>query len=579
MNDPDRRQRLVTSTPRLSPEEVAARSFPTKVRGYSDAEVRVFLKRVADDMVAARAREDELIEAVDSLEEQLRTPRQLSEQELLDALGEETARLLRTAREAGDEIRRKADERAGEIIAEANTLAERVRTEAAEGATSTTDAAEARAAEIVAAAEARAQDIASTSIAESEGIVDAARRQGREMLEEAKGARERVLADLVRRRALLQSQIEELRTGRDHLLDAYRTVKRTFLDATEALAQVEAREAEERSASAGESLDVAAEIAAEIEALDAAAADDAAVDVVATEDAGDNGAAGSGLADVDSLFARIRAGHADTTPEPEEVEAVPPATATDEASETAAADHDAEPSDGAPGAEAAPGLLTAGEWRGLQAAALDPLLGPLLKKTKRTAQDDQNALLDAVRRHKGRPLAANVLPELDALVGEWSELLQDTIDRAYAAGRTAAGGEARDAGPALVGETAAAIVSPLRQRITVAIDSGDEGDTGGLVERIGARYREWKNQSLELALAEALAVAWSRGVYDAVPDGAVLWWVPFEEGHCSDCDDNGLEPTVKGATFPTGQAFPPAHPGCRCLLAPASVLDTSTADV
>jgi hypothetical protein len=417
-------------------------------------------------------------------------------------------------------------------------------------------------------------------VAESEGIVDGARHQGREMLEEAKAARERVLADLVRRRALLHSQIEELRTGRDRLLDAYRVVRRTFLDATEALAQVEAREAEERSTTAGESLDVAAEIAAEIEALDAAAANDVVVDVVVVEaaEAGDDSAPGGGLADVDSLFARIRAGH-EPTPEAENGEAAPGATATPEADAAAEVSDDAEPSEPAPDAEAVQGLLTASEWRGLQAAALDPLLGPLVKKTKRTVQDDQNALLDAVRRHKGRPLAANVLPDLDALVGEWSELLQDAVDRAYTAGRTAAGGEPRDAEPALVGEAATAIVTPLRQRITVAIDSGDEGDTGGLVERIGARYREWKNQSLELALAEALACAWSRGVYDAVPDGAVLWWVAFEEGHCSDCDDNGLEPTVKGATFPTGQAFPPAHPGCRCLLAPATILDTSTADV
>jgi hypothetical protein len=70
-----------------------------------------------------------------------------------------------------------------------------------------------------------------------------------------------------------------------------------------------------------------------------------------------------------------------------------------------------------------------------------------------------------------------------------------------------------------------------------------------------------------------LASAWTRGVYDAVPEQAVLWWVPFEEGSCPDCDDNALEPTVKGKQFPTGQALPPAHPGCRCLLAPAGLLD------
>jgi len=587
MNEPDRRQRLVTSTPRLSPEEVAARSFGTKVRGYSEAEVRGFLKRVAEDMVAARAREEELLDTIDALEEQLRSPRPLSEQELLDGLGEETARLLRSAREASEEIRTKADERATEIIDEANTLAERVRNDAADTGAAVTDAAEQRAAEIVGAAEQRAHDIASTTVAESEGIVDGARRQGREMLEEAKAARERVLADLVRRRALLHAQIEELRTGRDRLLDAYRTVKRTFLDATEALAQVEAREAEERSTNGGESLDVAAEIAAEIEALDAAAteADDALVNVAAAEAAedGEDGGSGPGLADVDSLFARIRAGHADLTPPgvadaTEMLPATPAAEASAgdlEAIESVAAIDEA-PAATQPAGEAQ-GLLTAGEWRGLRAAALDPLLGPLVKKAKRTAQDDQNALLDAVRRHKGRPLAANVLPDLDELVASWAVLLGDAIDSAYAAGRNAAGAEASDTPQDLVRETAETVITPLRQRITVAIDSGEEGDTGGLVERIGARYREWKNQSLEIALTEALACAWSRGVYDAVPDGAILRWVALEEGQCSDCDDNALEPTVKGENFPTGQAFPPAHPGCRCLLAPATILDTSTA--
>ena len=59
--------------------------------------------------------------------------------------------------------------------------------------------------------------------------------------------------------------------------------------------------------------------------------------------------------------------------------------------------------------------------------------------------------------------------------------------------------------------------------------------------------------------------AYARGVYDAAPDGARLRWVPAGSGKCPDCDDNALEPTVKGSDFPTGQPHPPAHPGCRCL--------------
>src|SRR5579871_4266929 len=115
MTDFDRRQRLITSTPHLTPEEIATRSFGKGVRGYAESEVRAFLKRVSEELVTAQDRERELEVAIDALEEQLRTPRPLTEQELLDALGEETARLLRSAREAGDDIRRKAEEHAAAV--------------------------------------------------------------------------------------------------------------------------------------------------------------------------------------------------------------------------------------------------------------------------------------------------------------------------------------------------------------------------------------------------------------------------------------------------------------------------------
>jgi DivIVA domain-containing protein len=571
MNESDRRQRVISSTPRLTVDEVASRSFARGVRGFSEAEVRAFLKRVAEELAAARGQEQSLEAAIDALEEQVRAPRPLSEQELLDALGEETARLLRSAREASDDIRRKAEERATRLIDEAAAAAEHTRTETAELVAVRSAEAEAKTAELVAAAETRAASTVESATTEAEAILDNARRQLREMLDEAKSARERVVGDLVRRRSLLSAQIEALRTGRDHLLDAYRTVKRTFLDATEALAQVEARAAVERSESNNEAIDVAAEIAAEIEKLDgalpadaldvtgdAATAARAAVDAEGSSE-GDDGEhvqlvpntpgdaaeteVAAALADVDSLFARLRAGH----DEP-----------------------------GAGGQTAATGSgpprSSAQEWRARRAKAIDPLLAALLKRAKRRAQDDQNALLDSVRRHKGRPSSEQVLIGADVAREDWVKVLRDALDRAYGAGRTAAGADADVASDDLAGAAADEIVGPLRERLIVAIDSGDEGDTGGLVERIGARYREWKNQSLERALGDVLASAWTRGVYDAVPDEAVMWWIPFEEGRCSDCDDNALEPTVKGELFPTGQALPPAHPGCKCLLAPAEML-------
>ena len=120
-------------------------------------------------------------------------------------------------------------------------------------------------------------------------------------------------------------------------------------------------------------------------------------------------------------------------------------------------------------------------------------------------------------------------------------------------------------------ELATATVAPLRDRLSSSLESIDARTPAdveiAIAQRLGARYREWRGQDLEVVLGDSLAVAYSRGVYDAAPGGARLRWIPAHEGKCPDCDDNALEPTAKGgAEFPTGQAYPPAHPGCRCLL-------------
>ncbi len=151
----------------------------------------------------------------------------------------------------------------------------------------------------------------------------------------------------------------------------------------------------------------------------------------------------------------------------------------------------------------------------------------------------------------------------------WATVVRSGLDRSYAAGRAAVGADEVSAPPDLVEEAVRYLVVPLRERLAVAIDDANDGySTSLVIERIGARYREWKLQSLEALVGDVVANAWSRGVFDAVPDGTVLQWVPASDGRCADCDDNALEPTTKGEPFPTGQWHPPAHPGCRCLLAP-----------
>jgi hypothetical protein len=59
-----------------------------------------------------------------------------------------------------------------------------------------------------------------------------AKRRGRQMVTEAQTVRRRILEDLVRRRKVLRRQIEQLRVGRERLLEAYEVVGLTVEEAT-----------------------------------------------------------------------------------------------------------------------------------------------------------------------------------------------------------------------------------------------------------------------------------------------------------------------------------------------------------
>ncbi len=185
-------------------------------------------------------------------------------------------------------------------------------------------------------------------------------------------------------------------------------------------------------------------------------------------------------------------------------------------------------------------------------------------------QDEQNDILDGLRRQRGKIDTAKVLPSLEDQLARWAHVLQPAVDTAYAEGAESAGGVVGAAPRALLSELTTTAVVPLRERLAgslESIDAATPADTEIVIaQSLGARYREWRGEQLEAALGDALAVAYSRGVFDAAPDGVRLRWVPAMVGKCPDCDDNALEPTVKGGNFPTGQPHPPAHPGCRCLL-------------
>ena len=103
-------------------------------------------------------------------------------------------------------------------------------------------------------------------------------------------------------------------------------------------------------------------------------------------------------------------------------------------------------------------VAAAAEWRTRRSKAIDPLLPPLLKRAKRRAQDDQNALARLGPPPQGPPdRAAGARRRPTTARDAWVKVLRETLDRAYGAGRTAAGASGR-------GEPRATISRPTPPR-------------------------------------------------------------------------------------------------------------------
>jgi cell division septum initiation protein DivIVA len=581
-------------------------------RGYAESEVRAFLRMVSSEAAAAEARERELTARVGALEEELRKPAlPPSDQDLITALGEETARVLGQARESAVELKNKAEEHARRVVREAQETARELRT--------------------------TTQQAIETKTREAE---DAARNRAKDIVGEARALRERVLADLDERRKLLELQISDLRDNRGKLVETYEVVERALSHAARVMAE-EPSTPPDVPPSIGTDADVTSAVpivdpppapaavqpAPEAEPPTARQAIPATAEAPAAPPAAETSAAGGAATGSRGKGSR----RAKAAPEPAAT-AEPPALATATGAATGAdtaepatdvgalfeklrsgrADVAGPESDGAPGVDAAAGAAPAAPADPESAdperaslaepevdpeaeapsadddstaelevldpavvardAALDDVADDLVRRGKRALQDEQNDLLDGLRRQRGKIDVSKVVPPADEQVTRWAHVLQPAVDTAYSAGAGSVEGSGGvGAAPsALLTELSTSVVTPLRERLTASLGHVDARNPADLeiavAQSLGARYREWRGDQLEGVLGDVLAVAWSRGVFDAAPTGTRLRWVPTVAGKCPDCDDNALEPTVKGSDFPTGQPHPPAHPGCRCLL-------------
>ncbi len=641
----------------ISADEVARKTFPSSFRGFDPDQVRVFLGQVAAELAALQERERLLIERVAAAEANAAAaeskaveteaaaeaavaaavPPDPGEAELMAALGKEAGRVLATAKEAGAEIRTTAEQHAARVHREAREEATRLRAEAERVAEGRTAEAESLANALRADAEEAAAETRAEAERQSTVAIEAAQERGREMVREAQAVRERILRDLARRRRTALQQVEQLRAGRERLLETYAVVRSIMDDATAelAVAEVEARAAAEAAVvQLDEPEPTIEELEAEVVALREEPATDEAADTdepadadegeappaeaqepategptaqgpgqdggqpsdpgppvidlrerpapapepvvtvserrtsalrilrpaepettpVATGDPADAAAPGSGpdgdRPQADDVFARLRA---DT------------AAAGDAAPDEAAG----APPEAEPEAEPEPeDVDDPGAAVRRRDADLAPIERELARALKRELADEQNAVLDALRRSRGRPTLGDLLPEPEAAAARYAAAATAPLDAAAAAGCTAAGAEGPDAPPIddLAGEVGAEVAGALRADVAAALEATG-GDHAGTAERISTAYRTWKS-SLAEPLARSTAVAAeARG---RVASSVTVCWIPDPGAPaCPACGENAAAgPRSAGEAFPSGVLHPPAHPGCRCLVAP-----------
>ncbi len=158
----------------LAPEELERADFGTVRRGFEQEPVRRRLREAAAEVRRLNGLVDSLQQRLAELESA--PPEKIETAHVVEALGDEAARVLQAARDAARERLTRAEAQGEEITAEATTAAA--------------------------------------------AIIEESRVQGRELVAEARTVRERILSDLALKRHGHRVELEQLRVIRDRLLEA-----------------------------------------------------------------------------------------------------------------------------------------------------------------------------------------------------------------------------------------------------------------------------------------------------------------------------------------------------------------------
>ena len=213
-------------------------------------------------------------------------------------------------------------------------------------------------------------------------------------------------------------------------------------------------------------------------------------------------------------------------------------------------------------------------------AALVPLIVAGARKLKRVLADEQNDVLDALRksggghRTDGHPSAGQrrtpaATPMRSATSSSRPRSPVPAPRRRHAERDAQVGRQVRPRSTPCVSRSPPISSGRSATGSSRCVADG-AGDNEEITKRVRAVYREWKTQHIDDQLDDVFRLAYGAGALAAASAGTRLCWMVDPHGPaCPDAEDNALAgPVAAGDAFPTGHTLAPAHAGCRCLLAP-----------
>jgi cell division septum initiation protein DivIVA len=608
-----------------SPAAVGSAQFSVVRRGFEQEEVRDLLRGVSAELARLQERERFLESELRAMQTRgLSAPGALDEEMVTALLGEETARVLTSAREAAKQQIARAAETAERLVREASSDAARIRQEA----------------------EIESSRQRNDAVADVEAEIELAKQQGREMVIEAREYREKVLSELARRRELAREQIEHLIHDRDRLVAAFDRARLAANDVVGDLTEFdELSEEVARISGLSTPVDATAPIffdhtkdpdaipqsselieVEKVVGVIAESIDSTTVEVVEvveevvvieieevitetpettvvamheapagmSEHPSSEPPAQEHIAEVVQLFGKKRK---ETEAPQAVVEVVEPPVEVVEAAETKKQKVATTPQKKSVDdlfarlkqtstAEVArttkPKVVVPKVDQGVfdhRDEVLEPILVLITRKMKRVLADEENSILTYLQGKKSVVALEKVLPVGDEHLQMYVEALaEDVISAAMAGAQSLSKSLKADLRKRVTRSAVMQVVSrtidestirPLREKIQRAVEqsNGDKDEMSNLIRSV---YREMKMQRVEQQVSDIARMAYSRGAYLVLDQGTKVCWMVDPNGpSCADAEDNSLAgSTGLGSEFPTGHIHPTAHAGCRCLIAP-----------